>query len=720
MIINSAPQNEAIMSNVGEIGEFRIRNSAKAFNILSSGLYANKIRAIVRELSCNAVDSHTAAGKQNTPFDVHLPNSLEPFFSIRDYGTGLSHAQVTNIYTTYFESTKTDSNEFIGALGLGSKSPFSYTDNFTVTAIKEGRKGIYTAFINEQGVPSIALMMEEETTDPSGVEVRFAVEDRYDFDKFRSEARAVYEYFKLRPVISGNKDFKFKDPEYKEKDIITGVHYIGEGNGRHSYAIMGNIKYPIDVPNAEKVLGGLHSLLSCGLVMEFNIGELDFQASREGLSYIPQTINAIKAKLEALNAQLAVHIALEADKITNLWERALYLSKRHQEYLFSQAVVKYCTDTKFELYAPQQNRWNALKTFKFDVKDLAALYNISIRGFSKNRSYAVCSALKPSHSYHNTAAGQVPVDEWQISVSDEVYFVVNDTKVGATERAKYHWKKSSITSAYSSNVYVIEAHDKSKPIRTTPFFAELSSPPEAKILKASSLLEKERAGGMGANVTIMRLEEGTRRGYNDRAPMVWRDGGKAGSFDATQTYYYLPLSGYKNLGTVEDVKQLEVHLRKSGIYTQDIYGVRKGDIEAIKSQKNWVNLDEHIKGKLSLLGQADVMGLVKQSIDWKELYQYNATKHITEKNSPYLVLFNTFKDVKESDDKMRQSLEWLCRQYKVATSTNVDPATLIDKYNKEVEAIKKRYPLIKNLSKYGTEGADLAEYINIIDQTKGV
>ncbi len=57
-IINSAPQNEAIMSNVGEIGEFRIRNSAKAFNILSSGLYANKIRAIIRELSCNAVEPY--------------------------------------------------------------------------------------------------------------------------------------------------------------------------------------------------------------------------------------------------------------------------------------------------------------------------------------------------------------------------------------------------------------------------------------------------------------------------------------------------------------------------------------------------------------------------------------------------------------------------------------------------------------------------------------
>ena len=191
MIINTAPQNQAILSNVGEIGDFKIKASAKAFSILSSGLYANKIRAIIRELSCNAVDSHVAAGKQSTPFDVHLPNQLEPHFSIRDYGTGLTHEQVTQIYTTYFESTKTASNEFIGALGLGSKSPFAYTDNFTVTAIRDNKKGIYSAFINGEGVPSIALMMSEDTDEPAGVEVKFSVNDSYDYSKFRDEARHV-------------------------------------------------------------------------------------------------------------------------------------------------------------------------------------------------------------------------------------------------------------------------------------------------------------------------------------------------------------------------------------------------------------------------------------------------------------------------------------------------------------------------------------------------
>ena len=718
MKLHNAVQNEAIVSNVGEIGEFRIRNSAKAFNILSSGLYANKIRAIIRELSCNAVDSHVAAGKQDTPFDVHLPNALEPYFSIRDYGTGLSHDQVTNIYTTYFESTKTDSNAFIGALGLGSKSPFSYTDNFTVTAIKDGRKGIYTAFINEQGVPSIAQMMEEDTTDPAGVEVRFAVEERYDFDKFRSEARYVYEYFKLRPVISGNADFKFKDPEYKEKDIIPGVHYNGEN--RHSYAIMGNIKYPIEVPNADKALGGLHGLLSCGLVMEFNIGELDFQASREGLSYIPQTIEAIKTKLEALNAQLAIHIAQEADKITNLWERALYLSKRHQDYLFAQAVTKYVVDTKFELYTPQHNRWDALKQFKFGVDDLAKKYNIVIKSFTKSNSYNTCSTNKPHSGYTNVAGQQVVMQEWQIRVGDDTYFVINDTKVGATERAKFHWKNSKMKTHYS-NVYVIEAADKLKTVKTGEFFKDIMSPPEGQIFKASDLLEKERKSGVGANVTIMHLTEGARRGrWSSTVPMVWHDAGKADSFDSKTTYYYLPLSGYQCLGQYADVKELHYHLEKSGLFTDTIYGVRKSDIEWVKTQKNWVNLDEHIKGKLSKLGQNDVLGLVKKAIDWNELYQYNAVKHVTNTDSPYVKLYNTFKDVKAEDQHRKTSLEVLCRNYKVQTQANIDPSSLIDKYNKEVENLYVRYPLLKNISKYSTKGEDVGEYINLIDAKKGV
>lgn len=719
MKLHSAVQDQAIVSNVGEIGEFRIRNSAKAFNILSSGLYANKVRAIIRELSCNAIDSHVAAGKKDTPFDVHLPNQLEPHFSIRDYGTGLTHDQVTNIYTTYFESTKTASNEFIGALGLGSKSPFSYTDNFTVTAIKDSRKGIYTAFINEQGVPSIALMMEEETTEPSGVEVKFAVTERYDFDKFRQEARAVYKWFKQRPVVSGVDKFEFPKLEFETENIIPGVHSLAnEGRGSTSYAVMGNIAYPIEIPQADTTLGDLRKILSYAIVMEFDIGELDFQASREGLSYIPQTIASIKSKLEKVNEALALVIAKEADAITNVWDKALFLANKASKYLWEAPVRKYCADTKFE-YVNMQNSWARTHKFELNEKKLKEDCNILIRGFSKNRNYHACANLKVYHTYETTPAGNVATNVWQFTIAKEVRFILNDTKVGALERAKYHVKESSFfkdNDMQSVAMYVIEAYDKTKPVKVDAFKKLLANPPESYFMQASSLLEKERATNMGKNVTIMRLEEkggsGWRRSDNE---LVWRDAGKADSFDKTATYYYIPLSGFQALNKCSDVKTLGKYLEKSGVFTGTVYGVRKGDIDFIKGQKNWIELDAYILGKLAKMDKENVMGLVKQSLDVNELIKYNSA--LIDVNSPFAKLVNTFKDVKAIDSHVQNATQWLCRKYDVNTSTS--PQALIDKYTKDVNDVKNRYPLLKSLS-YSVDTKAVAEYINLIDQTKGV
>ena len=47
-----------------EENQFSIEASAKAFMILSDGLYSNKILAVIRELSTNAYDSHVDAGRR--------------------------------------------------------------------------------------------------------------------------------------------------------------------------------------------------------------------------------------------------------------------------------------------------------------------------------------------------------------------------------------------------------------------------------------------------------------------------------------------------------------------------------------------------------------------------------------------------------------------------------------------------------------------------------
>ena len=724
MIISNAPAHEAVLSNVGEIGEFRIRNSAKAFNILSSGLYANKIRAIVRELSCNAVDSHTAAGRQATPFDVHLPNQLDPTFSIRDYGTGLTHEQVQNIYTTYFESTKTESNAFIGALGLGSKSPFSYTDNFTVTAIKDGVRNVYSAFIDGEGVPSIVLMHGESTDQPNGVEIKFAVNSRNDFYKFEEEARYVYTYFALRPVVSGGDgDFKFRDIEYKEKNIVPGVHYT---DSRSSRAVMGNISYPIDLPNAETALGDLHKLLDCGLEMHFDIGELDFQASREGLSYIPQTITAIRSKLEALNAQLAVHVALEADVIDNDWDKTYFLQKKGGETLFKQAAVKYAQDTNFDLIDVSNSYYMRGVPFKCNIKDLAAKYNIEVLAFQKSRNGATCSEVKPTKVYATAPAADIE-QVWEFTIEPSTIFVTNDTRVGALSRAKYHWRNAEAKGiklpgvGYSTNVYVLSPAVKGRVMDTIGFFAELRQPPVGQRMMASELMEKDRKTGksMGSNISILKLGARGYGGYHKERELVWKDAGKADSFDATETFYYLPLSGFSVISNGVPITQNMRHFSDMvtesgipGLQGINILGVRKTDIEYIKTQANWINVQDHIRAVLAKLDPKIVQQCAMKQIDANKYFRYN--KDIAKLVSPngayakFLVQFKFVDNVKVD----KYSLEKLCRDY----ATPVDVDTVVQSLTDELTAIRNRYPLLSSLRDYDINADAVAQYINLIDK----
>lgn len=724
MILNSAPQDQVVMSNVGEVGDFKIKASAKAFSILSSGLYANKVRAIIRELSCNAVDSHTAAGKADVPFEVHLPTTLEPYFYIRDFGTGLNHEQVTSIYTTYFESTKTNSNDYIGALGLGSKSPFSYTDNFTVTAIKDGIKGIYSAFINGDGVPSIVKMGEEQSDEPAGVEIKFSVNDRYDFNKFSEEARNVYRFFKLRPVVTGQ-TFEFSDVEYETENIIPGVHSVKHSST--SRAVMGNIAYPIEIPSADKTLGDLRGMLGCGLVMEFGIGELDFQASREGLSYIPQTIESIKRKLEALNAQLTIHITEEADKLTNKWDRSVFLYGKKSNPLWSGAVAQYVIDTKFDLYDGGPNgRWSSNFCVKAPVDTLFAC-NMMIRGFVSQTYNTTMSNLTPDHGYLGNIGSdgkELRQDYWGFDVSKSTKFVVNDTKVGAAERAKHHWRTDT-NRKHREEVFVIEPIDRSKPMMIEAFKNLIGNPPTSKFVDVSTLRQKERATstGMGKNVTIMHLEKrGGSRYRSSSDEMVWRDGGNLNSFDSTKKHYYIPLLGFTaqltkfKYGSPHEIAQL---MTRTGISAFDIkiYGVRKGDIDTVKAQKNWVNLEDHIESTLKNLGDSIFIAGALQRLDKVAIMDYNMETIVKnlDDTSPAKAMLSPFSGLPKHGgyDYVRKLMELLNIKPKV------DITQMVGQFNQSLRDFKDRYPLVTKFGSYADED-DVVSYVKLIDEVKGV
>lgn len=723
MIINNAPQNEATVSNVAEVGEFRIRNSAKAFSILSSGLYSNKICAIVRELSCNAVDSHVAAGKKDVPFDLHLPNTLEPWFSIRDYGTGLSHEQVINIYTTYFESTKTSSNEFIGALGLGSKSPFAYTDNFTVTAVKDQRKGIYTAFINQNGIPSIALMMEEETNDPNGVEVKFSVNDRWDFETFKQEAKNIYRYFDIKPLVNDNA-FTFNTVEYESENIIPGVHTVKNARYGESVAVMGNIAYPIQIPHSDQTLGDYAKMLRCSLEMHFNIGELDFQASREALSYDPRTLQSIKEKLINLSLKLSEHLASEADAIENLWDRAFFLMERSRNDLWTTAVDHYVKNTNFSL-VEASGSFHKVKTLNLSAKALRRKLNLEITGYSKTENKKTLSSKSVKlESRYNKKFQSVGARSyiWSITPRKDALFIINDLNKGIAQRVK-HFANTELEDE-SAEIYILHRADVNKPAQINKFFTGIFNPSSDYIMKASELPEvpKKQAKNIGKNVTVLSLTE--KRTSSWRSDYTWSDAGKADTFDQSKTYYYLPLSGYivqSVTGREIDVKALQYRMLKCGIKDLSsirIYGVRKGDLDYIKAQPNWINLETHISSILTNINTNLLMGLVMSKLDRDEHLKYHSSLEtlITNTNSPFLKFVLQFKGFEKVDSNW-ESLNLLLKDY--GNGTTVDPTVLINKITNERSAVLNRYRLLDTIN-YRANLEDIAEYINMVDTTKGI
>ena len=75
-------------------------------------------------------------------------------------------------------------------------------------------------------------------------------------------------------------------------------------------------------------------------------------------------------------------------------------------------------------------------------------------------------------------------------------------------------------------------------------------------------------------------------------------------------------------------------------------------------------------------------------------------------------------DLNAIDSSVQHATQWLCKQYDVKTNTS--PQALIDKYTQEVNEVKNRYPLLKSLSGYSVDKKAVAEYINLVDQSKGV
>jgi hypothetical protein len=314
------------IGTITDTASFKMKSSRKAFQILSD-LYSDKPLAIVRELGCNASDSHVAAG-QTKPFHIHLPNTLEPWLTIQDFGTGISHKNIYDIYSTYFESTKTNTNDQIGCLGLGSKSPFCYTDNFTITSVHQGEKRIYNAYFAENGNPTIALMSCDLSDDHNGIAIQIPIKAS-DYNIFIEAVKKAFRFFKDKPSVSGGAiDWSIETPMFEGQGWAS---YQGFGWGE-SYAIMGGVTYPIEIGKLNHKYSEM--LRKGGLVIHFNMGEVDFTPSRESLSYCDSTIKALNDKMEFIVEDFQKRLSEMLAEKENIFDACKMVYVLHNQFAY--------------------------------------------------------------------------------------------------------------------------------------------------------------------------------------------------------------------------------------------------------------------------------------------------------------------------------------------------------------------------------------------------
>jgi hypothetical protein len=295
--------------------------------LLRDKMYSNKVLAVVREYTTNAVDANIEAGNDDIPIQVKLPTRLDPVFKVRDHGLGLSEKEVYEVYIQYGRSTKRQTNDAIGQLGIGCKAAFAYTDSYTITSWHEGQKTTYHAFIDESDMGKVVKMGEEASNEPNGIEIAVAVK-QYDISDFEREAINLFKYFRVTPEVNTEVPVIEKSLEGDWWYVpVTTKDYYGRINRDQAKAVMGGIPYPINgnqlglddikgTPEYNLAQGALQS----NAVIWFDIGELQMSANRESLEYKEGTIKNIRNRLIQVGRAIGDELNKKPKMYTSLWE----------------------------------------------------------------------------------------------------------------------------------------------------------------------------------------------------------------------------------------------------------------------------------------------------------------------------------------------------------------------------------------------------------------
>jgi len=438
--------------------DFKVANSIHMMRILSDSLYSDKISAVIRELSTNAYDSHVAASCEHIPFDVHLPSSSNPVFSIRDYGTGLSKEQILKMYTVYGYSNKSSSDNYIGCFGIGSKSPFAYTNIFNTISYYNGIKYFFVNAIGKNGQPSCNLLHSEETQEPNGLEISFDLNKVEDIPVFLNRAAKIYTFFKVKPnilttpltsdTICEIPDFTsfYSECEFSSQDFYCLEPSISEwmasypsmnsaslnSSASNSLLIMGQVAYPLVYSHFKKTEH--KDLIQRGIHLYVNIGEVQMDASRENLQYNDYTIQNIEKKLELVIEDIVSKIQSKLSQNDCMFDAIRELYDIMNKYKFPiryQNSLEYNNKKFSNVFVKQNNGSNSKLDSEFSISPLE-----HIEVYSPRKNLSTLNRWE-----HENLGTEVINVDFKDKKHNNFYFIYNDLAnrgKGVTALKEFH------------------------------------------------------------------------------------------------------------------------------------------------------------------------------------------------------------------------------------------------------------------------------------------
>ena len=704
MKISTASDTVIERTGIASDGAFRINFNAKMARILSDGIYSNKPQAICRELGCNALDSHVMAGKPNLPIEIHLPTELEPFFHVRDFGLGLDHDEVLNIFTVYGESTKTGTNEAVGQLGLGSKVPFAYCDAFDVVARKNGVERHYSMYKNETGLPSCALLFETPTNQCNGVTVKLAV-PRRDFTEFADNARNVFRWFDVQPTFTGVSNLRMPQTEYEFQGQGWGVLRGGSrgyGHTTHSYALMGPVAYPIDIRNIKGTdirKTGFEALMRLPLVLKFNIGDLDMAVSREALSYDERTQKAILDRLLCVQQELGEQIGTRISGAATLWAAHAAWADT-----FNTGDYRYELST---IFGSSGIRWQnkLIKTSEIHVlvKDLYDISNNPGQRIGIMRLYTGYRRTREESFY----------EEINLPTSKNTVIVFNDLDNGASSRIL----KLAEDNRNNINVFCF-------PPSATKTWTEMQEILNgAPVVMASSLPRSSRA--RTKTDTLQYAPQGAKRDGApawQRAAVDLEDGGyyvRLNRWDVTES----DTAEHRNLGEITElVRDLGIKL-ETPIYAARGAAMKK----TMASNADWVNVLDYLREQVTARLTPDTLKLIASRDDYARVRTMFYDESLWKNNfavsadSPWHKFIAAVRKLQQDARQGGHMEKWI--QLAKLLGMKVENAEYVTDVPTQAAALDNLYPMARIITSrwVNRDAIDmLTEYVNSMDELRGL